>query len=137
MKYAAKRTWPEKQKAWDYLDDAETAEAFALEFASKRKFGLDTEFVVIEKEGDEDIRLFRVTGTSPYQITSAEPGAAGNDTTHVSVQETAESTSESLQAPSLSPVISMLFYMGKVGLIATLAIALMIPVIAAIKRTFH
>ncbi|AFL73946.1 hypothetical protein [Thiocystis violascens] len=132
MKYAAKRTWPEKQKSWEFLDEADTPEAFALEFAARRKLDLETEFVIMEKEGDDaEIQFFRVTGCAPYQVGAAEPRAAGDASDSASKDAGAtthaqgDDDSESVGAPNLSPVISMLLYMAKVGFIATASIAAM------------
>ncbi|EGV16535.1 hypothetical protein [Thiocapsa marina] len=76
MKYAAKRTWPDKPKSWEAKGEAETPEAFALEFAADQGLGLGTELVVIEREGeDAEIQFFKIANTSPYQLAQAEPRA--------------------------------------------------------------
>jgi hypothetical protein len=74
MRYAARRTWPEKSKIWEYLGDSETVEDFALMFAEDKHLDADTEFVVIEKAGAEsDIEFFKVSRTEPYTLMTAEP----------------------------------------------------------------
>jgi hypothetical protein len=74
MRYAARRTWPEKIKAWEYVSEAEDMEDFALMFAEDKHLEADTEFVVIEKAGAEsDIEFFKVSRTEPYALIAAEP----------------------------------------------------------------
>ncbi|MBK1631599.1 hypothetical protein CKO31_12760 [Thiohalocapsa halophila] len=74
MRYAARRTWPEKIKAWEYISEAEDMEAFALMFAEDKQLAADTEFVVIEKAGAEsEIEFFKVSRTEPYALIAAEP----------------------------------------------------------------
>ncbi|MGD8275738.1 MAG: hypothetical protein PVJ30_07240 [Thiohalocapsa sp.] len=74
MRYAARRTWPEKIKAWEYVSEAEDMEDFALMFAEDKHLEADTEFVVIEKAGAEsDIEFFKVSRTQPYALIAAEP----------------------------------------------------------------
>lgn len=74
MRYAARRTWPEKVKAWEYISEAEDMEAFALMFAEDKHLEADTEFVVIEKAGAEsEIEFFKVSRTEPYALIAAEP----------------------------------------------------------------
>jgi hypothetical protein len=74
MRYAARRTWPEKIKTWEYISEAEDMEAFALMFAEDKHLEADTEFVVIEKAGAEsEIEFFKVTRTEPYALIAAEP----------------------------------------------------------------
>lgn len=74
MRYAARRTWPEKIKTWEYISEAEDMEAFALMFAEDKHLDAETEFVVIEKAGAEsEIEFFKVTRTAPYALIAAEP----------------------------------------------------------------
>ncbi|WP_058556946.1 hypothetical protein [Thiohalocapsa sp. ML1] len=74
MRYAARRTWPEKIKAWEYLGESEDMQDFALMFAEDKRLPADTEFVVIEKAGAEsEIEFFKVTRTEPYALVAAEP----------------------------------------------------------------
>ncbi|KAA6182409.1 hypothetical protein F2Q65_17965 [Thiohalocapsa marina] len=76
MKYAARRIWPEKSQAWEYLGEAEGIEDFALMFASDKALAVDTEFVVIEKAGaDSDIEFYKVSRAAPYAIVPADPRA--------------------------------------------------------------
>ncbi len=123
MKFAAKRTWPEKSPSWEHEGDAENAEAFASEFATIEQLAVDTEFVVMTKGGDgQGTRFFRITGNSPYSFVPAEPRAstAASQATSVGLAEpaSAEADEEQVGMPNLRPVISMLFYMGKVAAIA-------------------
>lgn len=74
MRYAARRTWPERSKTWEYLGEADSIEDFALDFATAQQLAADDELVVIEKEGAEsDIQFYRVTRSSPYSLLPAEP----------------------------------------------------------------
>lgn len=127
VKYAAKKTWPEKSAAWEHQGEAETMQAFAAEFASVERLGLDTEFVVMEREGDSgDIQFFRVSNTSPCQIVPAEPKAGdAAKSTAASQTEAADDAPEPMAMPSMSPVISMLTYMAKVAFMAVVAIAVL------------
>ncbi|UHD17750.1 hypothetical protein [Thiocapsa bogorovii] len=135
MKYAAKRTWPDKPKSWEAKGEAETAEAFALEFASDQGLGLGTELVVIEREGeDAEIQFFKIANTSPYQLVQAEPRAGGGG---ASIQESpressAEATGRDVEdggtelvatpLDSLRPFKTMVLYMLKVAVVAFAAI---------------
>ncbi len=135
MKYAAKRTWPDKPKSWEVKGEAETAEAFALEFAAEKGLGLGTEIVVIEREDDDgEILFFKVSNTSPYQFVSAAPRVGGADSAPVG--EAAAVTSAPLsdptpadvtvttpELPNLRPFRSMIFYMAKVAVTAVALIA--------------
>jgi hypothetical protein len=135
VKYAAKRTWPDKPKSWEAKGEAETAEAFALEFAADQGLGLGTELVVIEREGeDAEIQFFKIANTSPYQLVQAEPRAGGGGT------PTQDTPREPSSAPSggdaedgnaelaatpldnLRPFKTMILYMIKVALVAFAAI---------------
>ncbi|WP_295543898.1 hypothetical protein [uncultured Thiohalocapsa sp.] len=74
MRYAARRTWPDKIKGWEYISEAEDMEAFALMFAEDKHLEADCEFVVIEKAGAEsEIEFFKVSRTQPYALITAEP----------------------------------------------------------------
>jgi hypothetical protein len=133
VKYAAKRTWPEKPKAWEFKGEAESAADFALDFASTQDLRLGTEIVVIERESDEaDIQFFKVSSTSPYQIAAADPRPSGEIADSGQAQAAspaagASSTSipatpteaETAVMPSMRPFSSMIFYMLKIGFIAT------------------
>jgi hypothetical protein len=133
VKYAAKRTWPDKPKSWEAKGEAETAEAFALGFAADQGLGLGTELVVIEREGeDAEIQFFKIANTSPYQLAQAEPraGPGSGETAReapssaaaptASADEAEEQDARAVAAPldSLRPFKTMVFYMGKVALIA-------------------
>ena len=74
MRYAARRTWPEKSHAWEFLGEAQDMEDFALTFAIDKQLEEETEFVVIEKAGAEsEIEFFKVSRTDPYALITAEP----------------------------------------------------------------
>ncbi len=143
MKFAAKRTWPDKSSSWEHQDDADNVEAFATDFASIEQLAIESEFVVMAREGaDPAAQFFRVAAIAPYQLVRVErPRTATAQATPIENSPSAEpeegagvdTPSEPVGMPSLSPVISMLFYMGKVGLIATLFIALMAVVLGYVK----
>ncbi|ESQ14864.1 MAG: hypothetical protein N838_26750 [Thiohalocapsa sp. PB-PSB1] len=74
MKFAARRIWPEKSQAWEYLGEAEGIDDFALMFATDKGLAVADEFVVIEKAGaDSDIEFFRVSRAAPYAVMPADP----------------------------------------------------------------
>jgi hypothetical protein len=132
VKYAAKRTWPDKPKSWEAKGEAETAEAFALEFAADQGLGLGTELVVIEREGeDAEIQFFKIANTAPYQLAHAEPRAGGAGGTPPQDPprepspappggEPGGANTEVAAAPldSLRPFKTMILYMVKVAVIA-------------------
>ncbi|MCG6896680.1 MAG: hypothetical protein LJE60_06180 [Thiocapsa sp.] len=127
MKYAVKRTWPDKPKSWELQGEAASAEAFALDFATSQGLGMGTELVVIEKEGDDsEIQFFKVANASPYQLVPAEPRAGGPAPPAAQDPAALPSTPSSadvpevgsLAVPSVRPFVSMIFYMVKVGVIA-------------------
>ncbi|WP_296704822.1 hypothetical protein [Thiocapsa sp. UBA6158] len=131
MKYAAKRTWPDKPKSWEAKGEAETAEAFALGFAADQGLGLGTELVVIEREGeDAEIQFFKIANTSPYQLVQAEPraGAGGAPRQDATPEPSStgsgvageEGSAEVAATPmgNLRPFKTMILYMIKVALVA-------------------
>ncbi|RKT45683.1 hypothetical protein [Thiocapsa rosea] len=135
MKYAAKRTWPDKPKSWEAKGEAETPEAFALEFAADQGLGLGTEIVVIEREGeDAEIQFFKIANTSPYQLVQAEPRAGAGGAPRQDAMPEASSTvssgasddasAEVAATPldNLRPFKTMILYMIKVAVIAFAAI---------------
>ena len=137
MKFAAKRTWPDKATTWEHEGEAKGAESFASEFATLEQLAVDTEFVVMCKDGDgQGVRFFRVAATAPYRLepaeartsTTADAGSAGQE------PEGGEDDSEPVGLPNLSPVISMLFYMGKVAFLATAGIPLMALIITYLRK---
>lgn len=74
MKFAARRIWPEKSQAWEYLGEAEGIDDFALMFATDKGLAVGDEFVVIEKAGaDSDIEFFKVSRAAPYAVMPADP----------------------------------------------------------------
>jgi hypothetical protein len=131
VKYAAKRTWPDKPKSWEAKGEAETAEAFALGFAADQGLGLGTELVVIEREGeDAEIQFFKIANTAPYQLSQAEPRAGAGGAVREaspsaaapteSADEGQDQDADEAAAPldSLRPFKTMVLYMAKVALIA-------------------
>ena len=137
MKFAAKRTWPEKASTWEHQGDADDVESFASEFATLEHLAVDTEFVVMQKEGDsQEARFFRVAASSPYRLEPAGPRTAASVPSDApsTVEEGGEEESVPAGLPNLSPVISMIFYMGKVAFIATAGIALMAVVITYLRK---
>lgn len=137
MKFAAKKTWPEKSPSWEHQGDADGVDAFASEFAVIEQLSVDTEFVVMSKEADgQSIHFFRVAGTAPYALVPAQSRTAGVGVESIgsaSPGESERSESEEVALPSIQPVISMVFYMGKVAVIATVGIALMAVLISLLK----
>ncbi|TCT20712.1 hypothetical protein [Thiobaca trueperi] len=123
VKYAAKRTWPEKSAVWEHQGEAETAQAFAVEFATIEQLGVDVEFLVMEREGGGEIQFFRVAGTSPFRVLPAESRAGGVVAPAATAVD--ESEPEPIAMPSMSPVISMLTYMARVAFMAILVIAVL------------
>jgi len=141
VKYAAKKTWPEKSQSWEHQGDSESIEAFANEFAVLEQLGADAEFVVMEKEAASSPRLqfFRVASVSPLELAAAEPRATASAEPVTAVRaEDSEveegSEAESVGMPNLRPVISTFFYMGKVAFIATVGIALMAVLISFLRK---
>lgn len=140
MKFAAKRTWPDKATTWEHQGEADDAESFAWEFATLEQLAIDTEFVVMCKEGDGQPALFfRVVAAAPYRLEPAKARTAtGAATTPDAGSSPDQVGSEDEDAPvglpNLSPVISMILYMGKVAFIATAGIALMAVVITQLKK---
>ena len=77
MRYAAKRTWPDRPKAWEQHGEADDLETFALAFAADRGLGEGTEFVVLDKDSDDATLVsFRVTSTVPYTLGPADAHTA-------------------------------------------------------------
>lgn len=138
MKFAAKRTWPEKASSWEHEGDADNAEAFAAEFAAIEQLPIGTEMVVMSKgDGGPSTQFLKLVGTSPYAFAPVEARAqAPAPPSSADAPSTAEPSEEEAQPvalPSLSPVISMLWYMGKVAVIATAVIALLAVLITYLK----
>ena len=128
MIFAAKRTWPERPKAWEHQGEATSAEAFALEFAAVHALGLDTEFVVMEREGENaEIQFYKVTGVAPYRVVAAEARRAEAE---AKPEEDASSASGSdgsapvdpFFAVGMRPVLTSVWFLIKVGLIAFLVV---------------
>lgn len=69
MRYAAKRTWPDRPKTWEHQGEAENLEDFALAFASEYGLGVGSEFEVLDKDSDDAALVsFRVASTIPYTL---------------------------------------------------------------------
>jgi hypothetical protein len=144
MRYAARRTWPEKIKAWEYVSEAEDMEDFALMFAKDKQLEANTEFVVIEKAGAEsDIEFFKVSRTEPYALIAAEPRveAASNPARASAMARTqADSSPQMIDggAEAIAGVWRAIFgnalFFGKVGATAML---LFVTVVFAAKYWFN
>jgi hypothetical protein len=81
MKFAAKRTWPDRPKTWEHHGEAETLQDFALAFAADRGLGIGTEFEVLDKDSDEATLVsFRVTATDPYAVGPVETNSPNQAT---------------------------------------------------------
>jgi hypothetical protein len=128
VKYAAKRTWPDRPKSWESKGEAESAEAFALAFAQEHGLGLGTELVVTELGSeDPDLRFFRVSNTAPYEMAQGEMRGAGPPATPSSpapaMQPVEPESGDDEARPTMTmehlrPFKSMIFYMLKVAFIA-------------------
>lgn len=133
VKYAAKITWPEKSSSWQHQGDAGSAQEFAVEFAKLEQLGMETEFVVMEKEGgNSEIHFFRVVGCSPYRVAAAESRAGGtrsSDAAPLAAGPATPAPSSEEEDPGVSfglgPVISLIIYMAKVAVVAIASIALL------------
>lgn len=142
MKYAAKKTWPEKSQSWEHQGDSESIEAFATEFAVIEQLAAGSEFVVMEKDAASSPRLqfFRVAGVAPLELVAAEPRATASHESSISpalaedVGGETDSEGTAAGMPNLRPVISTLFYMGKVAFVATAAIAAMAVLLSYLKK---
>lgn len=138
MKFAAKRTWPDKAATWEHQDEADDAQSFASEFATLEQLAVDTEFVVMCKEGgDQEARFFRVVATAPYRLEPAESrsgSAAAGSPKVAEPDHDADDEAAPVGLPNLSPVISMIKYMGTVAVIATAGIAVMAVAITYLKK---
>jgi hypothetical protein len=125
MRYAAKRTWPDRPKAWEQQGEGETLEAFALTFATDRGLGVGTEFVVLDKDSDDaTLESFRVTGADPYTLGPTGPrpeGQAAASSPHGpwSPEALAAAAANTEPPPAFSgAAMSFMFYMIKVAVIA-------------------
>lgn len=78
MKFAIKRTWPDKPKTWERQGEGESLEAFALAFASDAGLGVGTELMVVQKDSDDPaVELYRVVSTEPYALGPPQAHGAG------------------------------------------------------------
>lgn len=75
VRYAAKRTWPEQSKTWEYEGEAASLEDFALQFATNARLAAGNRFVVIEKGGDATLEFFTVAANSPYRLVAGDAPA--------------------------------------------------------------
>jgi hypothetical protein len=124
MRFAAKRTWPDRPKAWEHQGEAESLEAFALAFATERGLGVGTEFVVLGKDSDDaDLESFRVTAVDPHTLgpVGAHPegeSAPGRPAAWVPEGQAAVTEYEAPSEPPLAgAAFSFMSYMVKVVLI--------------------
>ena len=122
MRYAAKRTWPDRPKAWEQQGEADNLESFALAFATDFGLGVGTEFVVLDKDSDDaNLESFRVTGTDPYTLGSADARTAQTVATE---QPGPWSSAGRTRQPGRDPppfvnsAASFMFYMIKVAVLA-------------------
>ncbi len=113
MRYAAKRTWPDRPKAWEQQGEAENLEAFALAFASDQGLGLGTEFEVLDKDSDDAALVsFRIVSTLPYTL---GPGGA-----HLEDQAGAEAPPP---PPFSASALSFILYMAKIPVLVLVVMA--------------
>lgn len=140
VKYAAKITWPEKSSTWQHQGDAGSAPEFAIEFATLEQLGMDTEFVVMEKEGgNPEIHFFRVVGCAPYRVAAAESRAGSAQPSEAAPRAASAAAPESDAEEGdagvtfgLGPVISLIIYMAKVAVVAIASIA----ILALLRKMF-
>ncbi len=148
MKFAAKRTWPDKAPTWEHQSEADDIESFALEFALLEQLAVESEFAVMQKDGAQTVRFFRVAATDPYRLEPAASRqgqqtsvlATGGGASEISGSpkpQTADSAESQPPVPTLGAAISTMFYMGKVFIIATTIIAVLGIVITSIRRSFE
>lgn len=125
MRYAAKRTWPDRPKAWEQHGEADHIEAFALAFASNHGLGVGTEFEVLDKDSDDAALIpFRVTCTIPYTLGPVEPHTEKKVPTIASAP---------IPAALASTAFSFGFYMAKVALIIMAVMAVLFYIIKQIQ----
>ncbi|WP_295389067.1 hypothetical protein [uncultured Thiodictyon sp.] len=123
MRYAAKRTWPDRPKAWEHQGEAETIEAFALTFAAEHGLGVGSEFEVLDKDSDDAALVpFRVVCTIPYTLGPVE--------SHADAQAGAQAAPPSAAPPFAGAAMSFGFYMFKV---TGLTVAVMVAIIIVLK----
>lgn len=125
MRYAAKRTWPDRPKVWEQHGEAENMEAFALTFARDHGLGVGTAFEVLDKDSDDAaMGAYRVTCTIPYTLGPVEA--------HVEKQV---QTVPSAPTPALfaSTAFSFGFYMVKVALGIMVVMAVLFYLIKKIQ----
>ncbi len=109
MRFAAKRTWPDRPAAWEQQGEAENLESFALAFAANQGLGLGTEFMVLDKDSDDaTLESFRVTGIDPYTL--GAPGARPEGQLSSAVDDP--------RPPFVASAVSFMFYMIKIAVIA-------------------
>ncbi|HYN79785.1 MAG TPA: hypothetical protein VES73_18545 [Lamprocystis sp. (in: g-proteobacteria)] len=122
MKYAAKRTWPDRPKAWEQQGEADNLESFALAFASELGLGVGTEFVVLDKDSeDANLESFRVTGTDPYTLGPADARTAETAATEQSgplLSAGPGAAAGGDPPPFVNAAASFMFYMVKVAVLA-------------------
>ena len=123
MRYAAKRTWPDRPKAWEHQGEADNLEDFALAFAADRGLGEGSEFIVLDKDSeDATLESFRVNSTDPYTLGSADARTAqpatGSrpDAWSGTAQDMA--TDSETPPPFVNSAASFMFYMVKIAVLA-------------------
>lgn len=122
MRYAAKRTSPDRPKTWEQHGEAESLEAFALAFAADRGLGMGTEFEVIDKDSDDATLVgFRITGTDP--LTLGNPGTrevepVADRAADRTTDQTAEQHSGQAPPPAfVGSALGFFLYMAKVAVL--------------------
>ena len=111
MRYAAKRTWPDRPKSWQHQGEAEDLESFALAFATEQGLGVGTEFEVLDKDYDDaTLVTFRVTSTIPYTLGPSVMSSDGQ-------------TDGAPPPPFMASALSFGMYMVKVAVLALVIIA--------------
>lgn len=122
MKYAAKRTWPDRPKAWEQQGEADNLESFALTFATDFGLGVGTEFVVLDRDSDDaNLESFRVTGTDPYTLGSADARTAQTVATEQPGPWSSagpDATTGGDPPPFVNSAASFMFYMVKIAVLA-------------------
>ena len=123
MRYAAKRTWPDRPKAWEDHGEADSIEAFALAFASNHGLGVGTEFEVLDKDSDEAALVsYRVASSIPYTLGPVEARAEGQAPPAIANT-----------APFAASAMAFGFYMAKVALIIMVVMGVLFYLIKQIS----
>lgn len=111
MRYAAKRTWPDRPKTWEHHGEGNTVAEFALAFAAERGLGIGTEFEVLDKDSDDaGLVSFRVTATAPYALSPTGVQEPDQSAVHQSAHPTGN---EPAPPPFASAALGFLMFMAK------------------------